>query len=190
MPGNDFGDVADADAVLAQALGRHLDTDLVIGKAFDTHLRSDAPLQYFVLQFLRVGFQVGRRHGTGNGQGGNEVSPPQLADNRFLGLVGKIVDGLDLGLDIIEKAIEILALDHLGDCRAPVFAGLAAHLVDVLDLLERLLNALADGLLHLLGVGPRIEDGDFHLVGRDVGKGPALDTRCGEQAHGNKSDHH
>ena len=187
---DDVGDPADAEPVLPERACRDLDANLVLREALDRDLGDAVDQQQVVLYAFREGLEIGRRHGAGDGHGRDQVSSAQLADHRPLGVLGEVVDRLYLGLDVVEEALDFAALAHLKGRDREAFARLAPFLEQILDSVDDVLDALANGLLDVGRRSAREHDADLDLVGGDVGKCLALDQGRRDQAGGQEYRHH
>ena len=184
-----FGDVLEAQAVAAQRRLGDLDAELALGEPGDGDLRDAAIGLHAPLDRLGVGLQVGAGERAGDRDGGDEIGAAQLLDDGRLGDVGEVVDGVDLGLDVGREAVEHRALAHLDRGDGAALQRLAGDLVDVVDIVHRVLDPLAERLLDVLGAGAGIGDGDLKARRLDPREGLALEAGRERRAERQQADH-
>jgi len=189
LPGHGIGDVGHAESVLAQRPGRYLDAQLMIGEAVDIHLGDLGQLLQLLFDLLSIGLEIAVGHRAGYGDGHHIVGAPQFLDHRRFDLFREVVDCIDLGIDIIQKAREISPLFQFHRGPGHPLARFAAHLGNVVDAVDGILQALADGLFHILGAGTGIGHADLQLLGCKVGKGLTLQIGQAKQAEGCQKQH-
>ena len=91
--------------------------------------------------------------------------PDHLLDDRFLGLVGKGVDGVDPRLDVVEQLLQVFALEDRHCDHSGVLGRGRADVLDSLEILDRFFDPDHHALLDLLGRGsgvghPDVDDVD------------------------------
>ncbi len=167
---------------MAQGQGRNFDADLVIREAFDVDLGNFPGPQHLVLQVLGIGLQVRCRHRPGDRHGDDKIGTPQLRDYRVFHGFGEVVDGFDLGLDIIQKTVDVAAVVHFHAGHGNPFLGLAGDFLEVADAIDGVFDAFANGAFNFRRAGPGVGGDDLYLFRRNIGESFAFDGRDGSQA--------
>ena len=189
LPRHGIGDVGDAQAVLHQRRRRNLNADLVLGEPENLHQRNVRQQQQAILDLLAVQFQVGHGHRAGNGDGDHRIGAAQFADDGHLGLGGKIVDGFNFGLDLVEESADVAPVAHLHFNAAHVLARLAFDLDHVVDVAYRLFDALADSLFDLFRRGAGIHHGNLYLGRGEIRKSFAAQVADADEAEEQGDQH-
>jgi hypothetical protein len=170
---------------LAQPPGRHLDADVMVGEADDADLGNLGVGQYPVLEVLGVGLEVDRVLRPGHRQRDHRLRAAELGDHRRLDLVREVVDGVHLGLHVVEEAHHFRALAHHRGGGAHALAGLATQLIKIGDAFDGVFQTATDRVFHVLGGGAAIDQLDLDLIVLNLRKGLALQARQG----GEPEDH-
>ena len=190
LRGHRVGEVAEAEPELAHGRGRHLDPDLVLREPSNGHLGDPGNRQQVVLHPFGIGLEALRPQRPRDRDEGHEVRAAELAHDRLLGRIGKVGDGVDLRLDVVEEAVEVPSLAHDQGGDGNSFSGFAAGLVPVVDAVRRVLDPLAYGLFDVQRGRPREGNPHFDGAGGNVGKRLALDGRCECEPDQEECHHH
>ena len=113
----------------------------------------------------------------------------QLGDDGFLGFLRERLDGIDVGLDVVEHAPRVAAEGDLDHHRAGAFVRRGDDLLDAVDALNRLLDADADALLDLFRRRAEVRHLDAHHVELDLGEGLAPDVEHPDQPGDDDEQH-
>ena len=158
--------------------------DLVVRETLDAHERDLVLRLQSRLQGLRVRLERRFVHRTAHRDGDDLVGAPELADDRRLGALRKVVDRVRLGADLRDEAVDVGAFAHPHERRRHAFAGIATDLFHVVHAVHRLFDRQADRLLDLAGGSPGESDPDLDLGNAEVGQGLAPDIgQRGESQH-------
>jgi len=93
-----------------------------------------------------------------------------LGDDRLFRLLRKRDDGVHFGLHIVEHFRGVGVFLHFDQRRADAFDRGRGHALDTFDARDRLLDAHAHPLLHVIGGGPPIRNGDVDHVQAELGE--------------------
>ena len=161
----------------------------MIGKAIDGDIGDARIGQQAQLDVLGVGLQRDRVIRPGDGDGDHRIGSAYLRDHGGFDLLGEIIDGIDGSVDIIHKHHHVAAFDHHRGGLADALGGFADHLIQIGDALQSILQATADGVLHILGAGAGVDDLDADLVVLDAREGFALQVGQADQAENDDRQH-
>ena len=176
LPLHSGSNVGGRQSVAAQRGRIDLDADLVGGEALDGHGGNLAERLQAGLDVFGVGLECDRILWSGDRDRDHGIGAAEFLHYRRLCLVGKVADGVDLGLHVVEKPRHVGALAHYRGGDADTFAGLAARLVDVGDAVDRVFDAATDRVLDLGRGGALVHHADLDLVVLDLGEGLTLQT--------------
>ena len=158
-----LADFVERQAVAPQARLGDLDADFVVAGADQTHLRDEFGSQQVVAHPAGHLFQGPFRLLTVYGDVDDLAAFLELREARGFRVVGKGVDFLDLGLDVLQHPAVVHARLEPRQHHAGALARLRGDVLDALDALDRLFDLDDDTLLDLLGGGAG-EEG-LHLDG-------------------------
>ncbi len=171
-------DLAQGQAVLAQARLIDLDVDLVRAHAVDGGLRDAGQPGDAVAHHLGGGSQRVVRRLTVDEDIEHVAAPTAEIDVGLLGAVGEGGDAVDRALDLVGRALQLGALDQLQSDVAAADGRGRAYPGDALDPAHRLLDRQHHTLLDLLRRGARIGDGHLDRVLLELGKDLLGDARA------------
>ena len=187
--GDGAGHLIEGEAVLAQGVFGNLDGNLQRPQVFDVDGGNLAEIDKVVADVfgnLLEKVVVAIRN---KGDGHHIAAAAEGAHDGFFGFGREGGDRVNLGLDIVERAVEVGVAHEFHGGVAAAFPGRGGQPLDTFGAFERFFNPQADTGFRLLRGGAEIGHADLDDADVDIGEFLLVQVEIGDHAAGEENPH-